>query len=304
MDIKEVLQELGYSPADYGNFYRMPASYRGGDGKISLGVHKETGHWKDFGTGEGGNFAELLVKHFKTNHAMVEAWLKEHNCDITKLKEKTEVQEKLKMPKIYPKDILLRLLPDYRYWKGRGISEETQKTFGLGLATNGKLRNRVVAHVYNSQMEIIGFDGRWVFPLEGEYSGIPKYLKIGRKTDFLFPWTLSEIPILESGEVVLVEGVGDILALWESGVKNILCLFGIELSGKLLSYLVKLNPNKIYVCPNNEPDNNNIGNDAAVEISKKLCKYFDPSRVEIKLPPKKDFGEMTSDEIRAFWGRN
>jgi hypothetical protein len=63
---------------------------------------------------------------------------------------------------------------------------------------------------------------------------------------------------------------------------------------------LKLDPNKIYISFNNDQEKNNAGNDAAEKGKNKLLRYFDPRQIEIKLPNKKDFGEMSSEEILVW----
>ena len=50
------------------------------------------------------------------------------------------------------------------------------------------------------------------------------------------------------------------------------------------------------------PDSNNnfVGNDSAKEAKLQLLNFFDENQVCVKLPPKKDFGEMSCDEIRCW----
>ena len=54
-------------------------------------------------------------------------------------------------------------------------------------------------------------------------------------------------------------------------------------------------PKKIYISFNN--DENQAGNVAAEKAYNNLCRQFDASQLEIKLPPKNDFGCMSKSEI-------
>ena len=64
-----------------------------------------------------------------------------------------------------------------------------------------------------------------------------------------------------------------------------------------MNFLLKLDPDKIYISFNNDNEKNNAGNDAAEKAFNKLLRYFDKRQLVIKLPTKKDFGEMTTEEI-------
>ena len=54
---------------------------------------------------------------------------------------------------------------------------------------------------------------------------------------------------------------------------------------------------KIIISFNNDSSNNSAGNNAAEKEKEKLSLFFDPSQIKVKLPKKKDFGEMTKEEI-------
>jgi len=73
--------------------------------------------------------------------------------------------------------------------------------------------------------------------------------------------------------------------------------FGLDLSSKVISYLLKVDIDKIIISFNNDSDKNDAGNEAAKEAYKKLINYFDSKQITVKLPSKKDFGEMTKQEI-------
>ena len=51
------------------------------------------------------------------------------------------------------------------------------------------------------------------------------------------------------------------------------------------------------ISTNNEPDNHSRGNNAAQKIYEDLTMYFSENKLEIKLPPQKDFGDCSKEEI-------
>jgi len=85
-----------------------------------------------------------------------------------------------------------------------------------------------------------------------------------------------------------------------ANIRNVLVLFGVNLHSKLLSYLIANNPNKIYISTNNDTKHD-VGQRAAERIRHQLLNYFGEDKVEIKLPTKKDFGEMNEEQIKEFW---
>ena len=102
-------------------------------------------------------------------------------------------------------------------------------------------------------------------------------------------------------KVILVESIGDMLALWEKGVKNVIVTFGLYVSPKIKQILMALDPNKIYISFNN--DDNKAGNNGAIKAYQNLKRQFDTHQLEINLPPKNDFGCMSSEEIK-IWNQN
>ena len=128
---------------------------------------------------------------------------------------------------------------------------------------------------------------------------------MGRKTSWSYPLYLgagSKLQVLESidqkKEVILVESIGDSMALFENEYKNNLVTFGLDASPKLMTTLITLNPEKIIIATNNDSTSEkNRGLESAVKIFIKLLKYFDIDSLTIKPPLKNDFGCMQELEM-------
>jgi hypothetical protein len=198
---------------------------------------------------------------------------------------------KIQMAKSWSVEILGGLFKDYSYFEGRGISAETQRFFRMGVANKGQMNNRVVIPIFDPQeRQIIGFSGRLIKDKDEWYvrNKIPKWKHLGDKDLFNWPY-FSKI---KGSYIILVESPGDVLYLWEQGIKNTICLFGTNISSKIISHLICLNPRKILISTNNEPGNNFIGNKSAEKIKGKLIQFFSPDKVQIALPPTKDFNDL------------
>ena len=102
-------------------------------------------------------------------------------------------------------------------------------------------------------------------------------------------------------EAILVESIGDMLALWENGIKNVIVTFGLHISPKIKQILMALDPNKIYISFNN--DDNKAGNEGATKAYQNLKRQFDINQLEVNLPFKNDFGCMSPEEIKT-WNQN
>lgn len=278
--VKDVLIELGYSPVKVGENYQMAAIYRNGDNKKALCVNCKTGIFYDFVSGVGGSLNDL-------------AKLTGGKIDLSEISFET-VCEKIKSPTIYNKDCLTNFIPDYEYWNKRGVSDETLRLFRNGVCFDGKQKERSVFPIINPDGRLVGFSGRLLIKDNKK----AKWKHDGQKQYFVYPVFLNEKYIVETKQIVLVESIGDVLALWEAGIKNTLCIFGLHLSPSIINYLVKVNPDTIFVSTNNEESGR--GNNAAEKIRDKLKLIFDEKKLRIALPPKKDFGVSSRKEILDF----
>ena len=288
LELKELLESAGLQPKDFGDSYRCKPTYRDSNNSTSLKINKSDGSWHDFSWNRGGKLPELL-KLLNKEGLGENFQTPEKNYSEISLTNKT-----------FDESIVKQLAKDYSYWIDRGISAATIKEFGGGVDLHWKLKNRYVFPVYNGHNKIIGLFGRDITA----NPKAPKYKILGSKKDFRWPLYLNHEIIQSEREVLLVESPACILKLWDCGVKNAVCLFGVDISSNLINLLVRYNLKSIVIATNNEPDNDNIGNNAAEKIKSKLLEFFDPAAVKIKLPTKKDFAEMSCEEIYTWKNLN
>lgn len=202
--------------------------------------------------------------------------------------------------KYYPEELLAKLVPDYNYWAGRNIPPQIVSQFDGGLASKdekGKLQGRYVFAIRNKDDKIVGWAGRLI-----DYSNFsPKWKNIGNKKQFIFPARkLSEQYIKEKKQVVVLESVGDALSCYKYGIKNIIVLFGVVPSSQLISYIISLGVKEIIISTNNDSAKNNVGNEAAEKIKRRLSLFFNSEGIKIILPSKKDWNESDEQEILNF----
>lgn len=209
-------------------------------------------------------------------------------------KPRKPIQPTITYPKYFEKDMLIRLIPDTNYWEKRGISKDILSLFGGGVAHGGKLLRRYVIPIYDEKMNIVGFSGRLIVPPRED---VPPHKHIGTKSQWVFPIHLNKQIIRDKKEVILTEGIGDILTFFECNIKNVLCLWGVKVSKHVIKTLIALDVKKIIIATNNE--NSEIGNNAARDIYKDLSHYFDLGQIEIRLPSKKDFNDMLIQDGKA-----
>ena len=98
-----------------------------------------------------------------------------------------------------------------------------------------------------------------------------------------------------------MESIGDMLSLFESGIKNVLVTFGLDVSSQLITQLMGLNLKRIVFSFNNDAEKEeNRGKNAAIKNYLKLLNHFNQERLLICLPQKNDFGDMSRDDIQEW----
>ena len=294
-NLKDILLEIGYSNIiDSGRELRTRPIYRDSGNNTSLCIKKSDGRFFDYSANISGSF-EDLIKLSLNLKTITEAqdWLgnKLSNSELFVRVEKPLI----KQPRILNKQDLSLIIPRHQYWNKRGISNETLNIFGGGVMEEGRLKDRYVFPIFNRKRELVGFAGRDVKNNPGPNR--PKWKHIGDKSKWKYPLQSNIKVLQESKEVIIVESVGDMLALWENGIRNTVVVFGVNISVELLNLFIKLDLNKMIISFNNDSSNNNVGNVAADKAKNKLLKYFDRRQVSVNLPPKNDFGDMSAEEI-------
>jgi hypothetical protein len=291
--IVELLKKMGYIPERSGpDYLRMKAIYRN-SASSSLSVNTKSGWFTDFVTGQSGPLIKLAMITLNINEKDAKNFLRDEYFDSSASTQEEEEEIKIVQDKFFDSDSIKDLMPWYTFYKNRGISEQTIKDFGGGVKTYGKLNNRFVFPIYQGQ-KIIGLAGRDLYT----NSQRPKWKILGRKSNFVYPSDLSSPEIQSTKTVILVESIGDALALYENGIKNFIVIFGLSVSKNVILFLMKSNLEKIIISTNNDEESDyNRGMEAALNIKSKLSKFFNSDILKVKLPTKKDFGDMTKVEI-------
>lgn len=301
MTYKDILIDLGYSNIiESAKDLRVCPIYRDSDNSTVLKISKDTGHFIDFARNISGSFEELVRLSLNLkNIDEAKQWVmaKDGYSSLTKEIRKPQI----KMPKIFSKEALSKLVPDHSYWMNRGVSEETIRSFSGGIVREGKMKDRYVFPIYNHKQDLVGVSGRDV--LVDKSFGRPKWKHIGDKSEWKYPLFFNYQIIKQKNQIILVESIGDMLALWDCGIKNTIVTFGLEVSVAIVNLLLRYDIDKIYISFNNDAENNSAGNEASKKAQNKLLKYFDREQVQIRIPNAKDFGEMSKEEI-GEWKKN
>jgi hypothetical protein len=295
MRLLELLKDAGCNPRSYGSYLTCTARYRGGDDPGSVAIYLQTNIVKDFVTGHSFSLEEFLKLTLKLKDLkQVEQILEDKAKYYTGFN--NDVEDPFnRSVKYYSREDIVDLKQDGSYWNRRGISDETLKVFEGGICEVGKMYQRYVFPIFDARKKIQGFSGRDV---TGK-SKI-KWKHIGRKNEWAYPFIFNYKFIRESKQLILVESIGDMLSLWESGIKNTGITFGTEAGGGLLKAIIRLDPDQIVIATNN--DENRAGQKAAMKIRSTLIDgFFDPAQIHICHPFKNDFGDQTIEENKEWY---
>lgn len=300
--IKDILTNLGYKLTDCGNHWRTSALYRGGSNPTAVQVYKDSGVWLDFVKNSQALPLESLIQATLQTNDKEQIKKITGGYDFSINRSEIVERPKLTMEKTYPNSMLDKLLPHYKFYNNRGVSDQTLAFFKGGLATEGAMYQRFVFPIYNEEGQIYGFSGR---DMTTSNPNRPKWKHIGKKSNWIYPYYIPQEStnvvqeaILERGEVILVESIGDLLQLHEQGIKNVLVTFGTALSSKLLCFLVSSGCSKIILSLNNDSDQeHNRGKIGSFKSYLKLLNYFAQDSIIIHPPIAKDFGDMKQDQF-------
>jgi DNA primase len=182
-----------------------------------------------------------------------------------------------------------------KYFRGRGFSDETIKTFGLGYALNswdglinhaaregvnpdfllraglarkrddGSLydyfRGRAMFPIISTSGRVLGFGARKIRnddPIEGKYINSPE-TPIYNKSRILFGLYQTKDAVRSEDRGILVEGYADIISLFQEGVRNVVASSGTALTSEQLQLLSRYSKNLVIVY-----DADSAGSSAAV----------------------------------------
>lgn len=244
----------------------------------SMRIDKITGVFQCWSCGFKGNLFNLYG-------------VKANQLQMKRQRTKDRIAEKL--AETVGLDIPINAIPFTHEW--RGISPETYKHFEAFQHNDPHFIGRVVFPIREASGRIAAFTGRHM--TEGHD---PKYMIYPTRAKLpLFPFDVEAI----NGRIILVEGIFDMLNLWDKGLKNAICAFGTRtLLGKESKGPAKLELLRMRGVYGVDIffDNDDAGQKAAKEI-RALCEdklEFDCRSIKFK--DKNDAGELTAPEVMRF----
>lgn len=179
-----------------------------------------------------------------------------------------------------------------QFYINRGFKQETLDLFDIGLCTNPKsqMYQRVVFPVYDDDDEfMIGCTGRTVINDPRKWINQKGF----NKSNFLYNYGKALEHIKRTQTIILVEGQGDVLRLWESEIYNVVGMFGSKISDSQEFLIQKTGVSNIIIMT----DNDEAGNICSRDLRDRFKYLFNLYTVNI---PKNDIGDMSIDEINSI----
>ena len=248
--------------------------------------------WKDFSSGKGGNAIAFLMEHEHFSYVEAIRYLaKKYNIELEETQSSDEEQQKnnekesLYIVSEFARDYFQKILLDNEegkaigktYFKERGFSDETIKTFQLGYSPNEwqafteealkkgyKLEylNKTGLTIVKEDKKYDAFRGRVMFPIHsmsGRVLGFggriltndkktAKYLNspesdIYHKSKILYGIFYAKQHIVKEDNCYLVEGYTDMIQMYQKGIKNVVASSGTALTSEQIRLIHRLTSN-------------------------------------------------------------
>ena len=309
--LEDVLKTFNVQYNEFSGYYSCTCPIHNSDNPNSMVVYKEgyIGSWKCYTNHceeeYGGNLLGLVRGllnssaerryYFRDTIDWILKWLGNPKIDISQVPH-------LVLPKKFDENPHIALRSTIRsshntpsvVFLEKGFSLEVLRTFDVTDCWNSKkeLYGRTVCPVYDNEgVWLIGAWGRLIE--QKEY--LPKWRpNTGFKGTTFYGFWEAKKSIEETGTVILVEGMCDVLRLHEAGFKNAVGLFGVNLTDGQLALLNKTGVSSVTILL----DGDEAGQQGAERIIKKCSNYFNVKN--IVLPKEKDPADFSIKEITNF----
>lgn len=290
--IEEILERLGLTSNYRGqNYVATSTEFRGGDNPTGLLCFSEN-LWDQIES-KRYSWPQFVSKVKNISIKDAEKFLSGFHIDDGEVKVK---EEKLKVERFLNEIDYSNTIPSYKFFLDRGIKKETLDYFGIEFAQSGPMYGRLIVKIRNKTGKLIGVAGREALNRPNS----EKWINKGPKVEWVYPCFDKNIKAIQgTKQIILVESIGDMLSLCNSGIWQVLCLFGLSISPPKLAHIVSQNPNQIFLGLNddsNKKDGVNRGQVAVEKLEKKLSVFFDSSKIIRAKPSKNDFGDQAINE--------
>jgi len=248
--------------------------------------------WKDFSTGKGGNAISFIMEHEHYSYPEAIRYLaRKYNIEIEETEQSDEQKEQQneresmhlvsEYARNYFHDILLKTQKGkaigLSYFKERGFTDETIKTFELGYGLDDwsaftdtaikkgykleflektglsivkeskqfdRFRGRVLFPIHSMSGRVLGFGGRILTNEKkaAKYLNSPES-EIYHKSKILYGIYHAKQFIAKEDNCYLVEGYTDVISFYQTGVKNVVASSGTALTSDQIRLVSRLTQN-------------------------------------------------------------
>src|SRR5690606_12239054 len=138
-----------------------------------------------------------------------------------------------------------------KHMLAKGVSEEDLVTLGLVIENErgrryDRFRDRIVFPIKDALGRVVGFSGRVLGDATPKYLNSPES-EVFRKSELLYGLDRARTSIREAGEVVVVEGYTDVMALHQVGMTNAVAALGATLTAEQAGALERLDARTVYL---------------------------------------------------------
>ncbi len=159
--------------------------------------------------------------------------------------------------------------------KATGLTTQSEKS---AQANNGqgrdydRFRDRLMFPIHDSQGRVVGFGGRVMGKGEPKYLNSPE-TPFFNKSYLLYNLHRAKPHLKSSGQLVLVEGYMDVIALYQAGFKTAVAPLGTSVTAEQITLLWQQNPHPV-VCL----DGDAAGRTAALRMANRALSVLEPGR--------------------------
>ncbi|MEM8999710.1 MAG: DNA primase [Bacteroidota bacterium] len=253
--------------------------------------------WKDFSSGKGGNVVAFLMEHEHFTYPEAIKYLaKKYNIEVEETeqsseeKEQANERESMYLVSAFAKKYFETSLWESErgkaigltYFKERGFTDETIKTFGLGYSLDDweaftktalkegyqleflektgltivkesdgaglkkfdRFKGRVMFPIHSMSGRVLGFGGRILVndKKAAKYLNSPES-EIYHKSKVLYGIYFAKQAIAKEDNCYLVEGYTDVIQMYQAGIKNVVASSGTALTPEQIRLINRLTKN-------------------------------------------------------------
>lgn len=157
---------------------------------------------------------------------------------------KTSTHQTGTTPENEPLSFRLNLENGHKFLKSRGVDHALEDEFGLGLATRGTMRDRIVIPIHNQKGELVAYSGRYAGETLPE--GQPRYKLPKKFNKSIELFNIHRAVKIDKDFIVLVEGFWSAIRLHSLGLPAVAAM-GSHISEAQASMLANSKFDRVFI---------------------------------------------------------